>query len=105
MKLRNLKVLYDNYIQWLTVYEVINALWRETALIKAISTQEASEIVKLLMETLDFMKMLSPHSYENEILSTASELGITAYDASCIVLAEKNGLTLVTKDKRLGESR
>ena len=101
LKLRNLKVLYDNYIQWLTVYEVINALWREVALIKAISTQEASEIVKLLMETLDFMKMLSPHPFEDEILSTASELGITAYDASYIVLAEKNGLTLVTKDKRL----
>ena len=42
-----------------------------------------------------------PHPYEDEILSTARELNITAYDASCIVLAEKNDLTLVTEDKKL----
>ena len=47
------------------------------------------------------MKILSPHPYEDEILSTARELNITAYDASYIVLAEKNGLTLVTEDKKL----
>jgi len=45
--------------------------------------------------------MLSPHPYEDEIPSTARELNITAYDASYIVLAEKNGLTLVTEDKKL----
>ena len=101
LKLRSLKALYDNYIQWLTIYEVINALWKEAVLIKAISPQEASEIVKLFTKTLDFMKILSPHPYEDEILSTARELSITAYDAAYIVLAEKNGLILVTEDKRL----
>jgi len=45
--------------------------------------------------------MLSPHSYEDEILSIARELNITAYDASYVVLAEKNDLTLVTEDKKL----
>ena len=49
-----------------------------------------------------FMKILSPHPYEDEILSIAGELNITAYDASYIVLAEKNGLTLVTEDKNKG---
>ena len=42
-----------------------------------------------------------PHPYEDEILSAARELNITAYDASYIVLAKKNGLTLVTEDKKL----
>lgn len=101
LKLRSLKVLYDNYIQWLTIYEVVNALWKEATLTKAISPQEASEIVKLFTKTLEFMKMLSPHPYEDEILSTARELNITAYDASYIVLAEKNSLKLVTEDKKL----
>ena len=50
---------------------------------------------------MEFTKILSPHPYEDEILSTARELNITAYDASYIVLAEKNGLTLVTEDKKL----
>jgi len=103
LKLRSLKALYDNYIQWLTIYEVINALWKEAILTKAISPQEASEIVKLFAKTLEFVKMLSPHHYEDEILSTARELNITAYDASYVVLAEKNGLTLVTEDKKLRE--
>jgi len=101
LKLRSLKVLYDNYIQWLTIYEVINALWKEATLTKAISPQEASGIIKLFAKTLEFMEMLSPHPYEDEILSTARELNITAYDASYIVLAERNGLTLVTEDKKL----
>jgi len=101
LKLRSLKALYDNYVQWLTIYEVINALWKEATLTKAISPQEASEIVKLFAKTLEFVKILSPHPYEDEILSTARELNITAYDASYIVLAEKNGLTLVTEDKKL----
>ena len=101
LKLRSLKTLYDNYLQWLTIYEVINALWKEATLTKAISMQEASEIVKLFTKTVEFMKILSPHLYEDEILSTARELNITAYDASYIVLAEKNGLTLVTEDKKL----
>ena len=94
-------MLYDNYIQWLTIYEVVNALWKEVTLTKAISPQEASEIVKLFTKTLEFVKILSPHPYEDEILSTARELNITAYDASYIVLAKKNGLTLVTEDKTL----
>ena len=101
LKLRSLKVLYDNHIQWLTIYEVINALWKEATLTRAISPQEASEIVKLFAKTLEFMKILSLHPYEDEILSTARELNITAYDASYIVLAKKNGLTLVTEDKTL----
>jgi len=101
LKLRGLRMLYDNYLQWLTVYEVINALWKEAILTRAISPQEASEIIKLFAKTLEFMKILSPHPYEDEILSTARELNITAYDASYIVVAEKNGLTLVTEDKKL----
>ena len=94
-------MLYDNYLQWLTIYEVINALWKEAILTKAISPQEASEIVKLFAETFEFVKMLSPHPYEDEILSIVRELNITAYDASYVVLAEKNNLTLVTEDKKL----
>ncbi|RLE85419.1 MAG: VapC toxin family PIN domain ribonuclease, partial [Thermoprotei archaeon] len=28
LKLKKLRVIYGNYIQWLTVYEVTNALWK-----------------------------------------------------------------------------
>ncbi|MCD6535719.1 MAG: type II toxin-antitoxin system VapC family toxin [Thaumarchaeota archaeon] len=101
LKLRNLRILYDNYIQWLTIYEVINALWKEAALTKAISLQEAFKIVGLFAKTLEFMKILSPHPHEDKILSMAKELNITAYDASYLILAKENNLTLVTEDKKL----
>jgi len=67
----------------------------------AISSQEASRIVELLTKTLEFTKILNPYPYGYEILSVAKELNITAYDASYIILAEKNDLTLVTEDERL----
>ena len=62
LKLRSLKVLYDNRIQWLTIYEVINALWKEAILTRAISPQEASEIVKLFAKTLGIHENIKPPS-------------------------------------------
>jgi len=77
----------------LTVYEVVNPLWKEAILTKAISPEEASVIVRLFTKSLEYMKILCPHPYEDEILSTARELNVTAYDASYIVLAEKRSNT------------
>lgn len=101
LKLRKLKPLNNNYIHWLTIYEVANALWKETFLIGSISAEEAREIIDVLRGIIDVMKVLNPHPYECEILETASKLGITAYDASYIVLAKNNGLSLVTEDAEL----
>ncbi len=101
MKLRNLRVLSGNYIQWLTVYEVTNALWKETSLVGSISLPEALKIIKLFIEATEFMKMLNPHPYEEEVLAIADEIGITAYDASYVFLAKQKGLSLVTEDEKL----
>ncbi len=101
LKLRNLSILHDNYIQWLTIYEIINALWKEVCLTKSISINDAYNIVSIFSNTIDFMKLLSPHSHEYEILTIAKELEVTAYDASYIVLAKKHKLSLVTEDEEL----
>jgi len=101
LKLRNLKLLYDNYTQWLAVYEVINALWKEASLIGSISFQEALKLVKIFTEVVEFMKVLSPHPYESDILTMANKLKVSVYDASCVVLAREKGLLLVTEDDRL----
>ncbi len=47
------------------------------------------------------MSILSPRGLEEEILRTALEHGVTVYNTSYIVLARKNGLILVTEDKKL----
>jgi len=101
LKLRNLKLLYDNYTQWLAVYEVINALWKEASLIGGISFQEALKLIKIFTEVVEFMKVLSPHPYESDILAVANKLKVAVYDASYVVLAREKGLLLVTEDDRL----
>lgn len=101
LKIRNLKQLYNNYIQFLTIYEVINAIWRESYLTKAITTKEAGELASIFNEVIELMKMINPHGYEKEILEIAWELGISAYDASYIVLAKKHNLILVSEDEKL----
>lgn len=101
LKLKNLSILYNNYIQWLTIYEIINALWKEIYLTKSININGVHNIVSILSNIIDFMKLLSPHPYEHEILTIAKELEVTVYDASYIVLAKKHNLSLVTEDKEL----
>ncbi len=90
-------------MQWLTVYEAINALWKEAKLIKAITIEEAFKLIEIIQEVIDYMKIISPRNYERQILELALKLNITAYDASYIILAKENNLVLVTEDKRLAE--
>ena len=101
LKLRNLKLLYNNFIQWLTIYEVTNALWKEATIFNNISIQDAQKLIEILKESTSLMKILTPHPYEAEILMTAKKLNLTAYDASYIVLAKRNNLQLITEDKKL----
>ena len=103
LKLKNIDTLHGNYIQYLTLYEIINSIWKETYLIKSISVEEANQLIEVVAEILDYLKILSIHPYEAEILMKAIDLGLTAYDTSYIVLAEKNNLVLVTEDKKLRE--
>jgi len=101
LKLKKLEVLYDNYTQWLAVYEVVNALWKEASLTGTLSLGEALKLVEIFTEMLEYMNILSPHSHENAILSLANKLRISAYDASYIVLAREKDLVLVTEDDKL----
>ncbi len=103
LKLRKIKILAGNCIQRLTVYEVINAIWKEANLVGSLSPREAKELLEIFLEVLKHMTILEPRSYELDILSTALETGLTAYDASYVVLARERELKLVTEDSRLRE--
>jgi len=101
IKLKMVETLYGNYVQYLTVYEAINALWKEVILTKTIHVEEAMKLCEILSKILNTMKMLSPSPYEREILDVSIKHKISAYDASYIVLAKKNNLALVTEDRTL----
>ena len=101
LKLKKLFLLHGNYIQFLTIYEVTNALWKEVAIFSSLSLQDARKLVRIFKEATSFMEVLNPHPHEEEMLSVAKELRITAYDASYIILSKKNNLQLVTEDEKL----
>lgn len=92
-----------NYLQWLTVYEVINALWKEAHLVGSLREEEVLEILRIFQKALEFMTILDPRPYELEIFKTAVKLGLTAYDSSYVVLAKEKNLELVTEDSELRE--
>jgi predicted nucleic acid-binding protein len=95
------EVLIDNSIQWLTVYEIVNALWKEACLLKFASTEKLLQLVDIVTDVVKYMKILSISNLEKEILRMSIELDLTAYDTSYIVLAQRHRLTLVTEDKKL----
>jgi len=89
LKLKHVNILYGNYIHYLIVYEVLNAIWKETYLLKSLSLKEAEKLIDIVAEALDYLNVLLIHPYQSEIFKKATKSGLTIYDASYIVLAEK----------------
>jgi predicted nucleic acid-binding protein len=101
LKLRNVDVLVGGYIQWLTIYETLNALWKEVHLLRTIPEDRVLEFAETLERLFGFMKVLDVRGLERGALEVAVKLGVTVYDSSYIVLAKRYGLTLVTEDHGL----
>ena len=55
---KSLKILKENYILTLTIYEVGNALWRETKLLKKLTKDEAEEIMRAVTALTKFMQII-----------------------------------------------
>ncbi|NPA04992.1 MAG: type II toxin-antitoxin system VapC family toxin [Crenarchaeota archaeon] len=98
------EILFDQYIQPLTSYEVLNAVWKEHRLLGRLSREEAERLASYLLKLLGYMRVLAVRGLEKEFFRVAVELGVTVYDASYIVLARHYGLTLVTEDRRLARA-
>ncbi len=88
-------------LQWLTIYEVINTIWKETHLLRRLDLNEADSLLRDLIELIQEMIILEPRGLEQDILRIAVSKGVTVYDASYIAIAAKHGLTLVTEDQKL----
>ena len=96
----SLKILEENYILTLTIYEVGNALWRETRLLRRLTIDEAEAIMRAIITLIKFMQVIGPQD-PIEVLRISNEVEITFYDAAYIVTALRRGLILVTDDRRL----
>jgi len=96
----SLKILEENYILTLTIYEVGNALWRETKLLKRLTIDEAEEVMRAIITLIKFMQVIEPQD-PIEVLRISNEIETTFYDAAYVVTALRGGLILVTDDRRL----
>jgi len=101
LKLKRIGVLAGNYIQELTIYEVLNALWKETYDLRKMSIKEAESLLDVFIQLLSYLKVLDLRGLESEVFKIAVETGLNVYDASYLALARREKLTLVTEDVKL----
>jgi predicted nucleic acid-binding protein len=103
LKLKRPDAIARNHTQWLTAYEVLNAIWKEVHLVRTIREDKALELASLVKELVGYTRVLDIRGLEEKVLRTALRLGLTAYDSSYVVLAKEYGLTLITEDEELKE--
>ncbi len=82
-------------------YEALNAIWKEARLLRRIDEKTAREYVSVLSKVFRVIKRLSIEGNEDEVFKLALREGLTVYDASYLYIAIRDGLILVTDDKKL----
>ncbi len=98
-----LKLLNEQAILDLTVYEVGNSIWRLTHLERKISTNQACSLLDSFLLLTQYMKTLTITGIEKSVKEFSIHEGVTFYDAAYLVAAKNNGLVLVTDDKSLAK--
>jgi len=90
----------------LAYYELGNALWRESFLLKRISWEEADTLLGTLYAILQSMDVapLETEAEGSAVLNAAQRFGITFYDSAYLTEASKSKKTLVTDDQKLAEA-
>jgi predicted nucleic acid-binding protein len=88
----------------LAYYELGNALWRESLLLKRISIEEAEKSLSLMYSMLSRIKIAEVNGEKgNAILETAYKFNLTFYDAAYLIEAKKNSRILVSDDSQLAK--
>ncbi len=90
---------------YLAYYELGNALWRESLLLKRISVEEAEKSLDLMYSILERIQVASlDNETGSEVLDMAYKFKLTFYDAAYLVEAKKTGKTFVTDDIKLAKA-
>jgi predicted nucleic acid-binding protein len=94
--------LQESLILNLTFYEIGNAVWKESTLLKYLTPQEATKLKTLAQTVLAKIEQATNEGEDfQKILEIAQDQKLTFYDSSYIFYAKQNGLQLVTEDKQL----
>jgi len=86
----------------LAFYEVGNGIWKESALTKNLTPDQAKALERVAETILSRMNLITCSAQVfGEILEIARSEKLTFYDASYIFFAKQNGIRLITEDKSL----
>lgn len=85
----------------LALYESLNAIWKEYALLKRIDEDTVKDFIGIVSDVFSVIKVMSIRGFEEEVFTLASREDLTIYDASYLHIAVKNNLILVTDDQKL----
>jgi predicted nucleic acid-binding protein len=100
--LKTFECLKNSSILDLTYYEIGNAIWKETVLLKLLTPEGARTLQTMAQTVLTRTDCMSPEpdSFE-KIIEIARTEKLTFYDASYIYFAKEKMLRLVTEDTEL----
>ena len=94
--------LRESLILDLTFYEVGNAVWKESALLKFLTPKEAKRLGTTAQTILaKIEKMTNDGDDFQKILEIAQDEKLSFYDSSYVFFAKQKGLILITEDKQL----
>jgi predicted nucleic acid-binding protein len=94
--------LRDSLILDLTFYEVGNAVWKESVLLKFLTLEEAKRLGTVAQTVLAKIDQVTNEGGDfQKILEIAQHEKLSFYDSSYVFFAKQKGLPLVTEDKQL----
>jgi predicted nucleic acid-binding protein len=95
------ELMAGRYTSDLALYELGNAIWKESVLLKRLNAEERNRVLGMVSRVLGLMKVLRAEGQERRIMDVAAQLRITYYDATYVHMARAVGARLVTVDRKL----
>jgi predicted nucleic acid-binding protein len=94
--------LQDSSILNLTFYEIGNAVWKESTLLKFLTAEEVAKLTTVAQIVLAKIEQMTNEDEDfQKILEIAQDQKLTFYDASYVFYTKQKGLQLVTEDTQL----
>ncbi len=101
---RSIKILDDQHVLDLTLYEVSNAIWKLSYRENKLTREQSRLLLDSILTLLSRMQTNNIKGLEKHVYDLSTKEGLTIYDASYLAVAERSGLVLVTDDLQLAKS-
>lgn len=96
--------LMKNYTPNIANYEICNALWKNTSLLKTFTPNESFQMLELFTQLFNEMIILDLSGHERGIYVLSLETGMPFYDSTYLYFALQGSHVLVSEDKKMRKS-